>query len=122
MPGGEDRKRLRVLVAVVLEAVDDAAPDAHRFPGTDVDRCAVDRPGEHADDSVDRLLVAVVAVRERHSGACGHIELEDRDRPSGVRALDEEPARQLPALISSRMPVAIVASSFCVFRAVSGAG
>src|SRR5829696_7134743 len=57
---------------------------------------AVDRPGQHSLEPVDRLLVAVVAVPRRDAHACRNVELEDRDRPSRPLALDQEPDRQWP--------------------------
>ena len=47
-PRGDDRKRSGVDVAGVVEMVDGAAGDAKRVAGADVDRYALDRPGQDA--------------------------------------------------------------------------
>jgi hypothetical protein len=46
--GGDDRERLGVDIAGVVEVVDGAAGDKKRFARADVGRCALDRPGEDA--------------------------------------------------------------------------
>src|SRR6478736_9386677 len=79
--GGDDRERPGVVLAEVVEPVHRAARDAERLARGDVDRRALDRPGQDASEPVDRLLVAVVAVCGRHLRADGNVELEDGDRP-----------------------------------------
>ena len=82
----------------VVELVDGAAGDAERLAGADVGRVALDRPGQDALEPVDRLLVAVVAVRGRDLRPGRDVELEHRDRPAGLLALDQESDRQRPDL------------------------
>ena len=93
--GGDDRECLRVDIAGVVELVDGATGNAERLARADVDRRALDRPGQDALESVDRLLVAVVAVSGRDLSAGRNVELEDGDRASGLLGLDQEPDRQL---------------------------
>ena len=95
---GDDRECLGVDVVRVVELVDGATGDAERLAGADVDRHALDRPGQHSLEPVDRLLVAVVAVRGCDLRAGRNVELEHRDRPSRLLALDEEPDGQRPDL------------------------
>src|SRR4249919_1440683 len=96
--GGNDRQRLGVHIAGVVEVVDSAAWDQKRLAGANLGRRSLDRPGQHPVEAVDRLLVAFVAVRDRHPRAGRHIRLEDRDRSSRLLALNEEPDRYLPYL------------------------
>ena len=93
--GSDDRERFGVDVAGVVEPVDRATGDAEHLARADLDRRALDRPGQHSLEAVDRLLVAVVAVGGRDPRAGRNVELEDRDRPSRLLALDQEPDRQL---------------------------
>ena len=107
--GGDDRERLGVDVARVVELVDGAAGDAERLAGADVDRRALDRPGQHALEPVDRLLVAVVAVPGRDLRAGRNVELEHRDRTARLaRPRRRNRIAIVPTLISSRVLVAIV--------------
>ena len=76
MPGRDERERLGVDVARVVELMDGAAGDAQRLSGPDVDRSALDRPGQDALEPVDRLLVAVVAVPGRASPRCAAFLLD----------------------------------------------
>jgi len=80
--GGDDGECLRVDVLGVVELVDGAAGDAERLTGADVDRNALDRPGQPSLEPVDRLLVAVVAVPGCDLRAGRSVELEDRNRSS----------------------------------------
>src|SRR4051794_17539104 len=108
-PGRDDRERLGVRLVQVLELVDGAPRDAERLAGADIDRAALDGPGQHALETVDGLLVAVVAVRGREAGARRDVELEDRDRAAGLLALDQEPDRERPdpdLLLRDRVHVA----------------
>src|SRR3954451_12567910 len=88
--GRHDRECLRVDVACVVELVDGASGDAERFSFADLACDAVDCPGQGACESVDRLLIAVVAVCGRELRAGGNVELEDCHRPCRLLAFDEE--------------------------------
>src|SRR5258708_8387358 len=71
---------LHVLAAVVVEAVNGAARNAEGLSRPDVDRFAVDGPGRHALEAVDRLFVMIVAVRRsRQTLRAGDREFEDGD-------------------------------------------
>jgi hypothetical protein len=54
------------------------------------------RPRHGTLEAVSRLVIAVVAVRDRHSRAGGDVELEDRDRAARFLSLDQEPDSDLP--------------------------
>ena len=56
-------ERLHVLASIVIEPVNGASRNAERLSRPDVDLFSVDSPGQYAVDTVDRLLVMVVAVR-----------------------------------------------------------
>src|SRR4029450_5985263 len=78
-------KRLDVLAAVVVEPVNSAARNAKGLSRPDVDRLAVDGPGQHALEAVDCLFVVVVAVgRSRQALRGGDRELEDSDAAARV--------------------------------------
>ena len=77
--GGHDRQRPGIDVARVVEPVNHAAGDTQHLAGPDVDRGALERPGKYALESVDRLLVAVVAMGRCDLRAGGNVELEDGD-------------------------------------------
>ena len=66
---------------VVVEAVDDAARDAEHLARADVGLFSVDRPGQHALKPVDRLLITVVAVRDRQSGRLGRVNSKTATEP-----------------------------------------
>ena len=97
----DDRQRLRVDVAGVVESVDGAAWDEERLAGGDVGQLTLDRPGQDAFEPVDRLLVAVVAVCGCHLRAGGNVELEDRDRPPDCSLTTRNRIAISPTLISS---------------------
>jgi hypothetical protein len=59
--------------------VDGATGNEEDLTGADVARHALDRPGEHSLEPVDRLVVAVMAVRCCDLRPYWNIELEDRD-------------------------------------------
>ena len=94
--GGDDRQRLRAELADVGELVDCPAGDAEHLAGADLVRVALDRPDERALEAVDRLLVAVVAVRRRDFGAGRDVELEHRHRAVRLLALEQETDGHLP--------------------------
>src|SRR4051794_37961085 len=73
---GDYRKRGGGCVTGVVEAVNCTARDDKRLARADVRRGAPDRPGEDAVQAVDRLLVAVVAVRNGDLRACRNVEFE----------------------------------------------
>ena len=52
-------------------------------------------PSQGAGESIDRLFVGVVAVRDRHLRAGRDVELEHRERSSRRFPLDEESNRDL---------------------------
>src|SRR5581483_7487788 len=89
-------QRLRAELRMVVEAVDDAARYAEGLAGLNVDLPVRHGPGQDAIESIDRLLVAVVAVRDGDVRAGRNLELEDRDRTTGCRALEDEPNGQRP--------------------------
>ena len=95
-PWSDDGEGLGVDVPVVVEVVNDSARDAERLARTDVGLASVEGPGQDALQPVDRLLVSVVAVRDRHVRAGRHVELEECDRTSGRLALEQEANRQRP--------------------------
>src|SRR5436190_23165333 len=86
----DDRKRLRVYVAAVIEMMDRAARYAQRLTRGHLDCRVLDRPGGNALEAVDRLLEAVVAMRGRHLAARRDPHLEHRRASTRVGALDEE--------------------------------
>src|SRR5215208_5741120 len=92
----DDGEHLRVDLMVVVEAVDDSARNAQHLARTDLGLLSVDRPGQYALKTVDRLLVTVMAVRNGHSGLGWDVEFEDCDRTSRRLALQYESNRQLP--------------------------
>jgi hypothetical protein len=95
-PWRDDPKTSGVDLARVLEVVDGAARDEEHLAGTNVRRGAFDRPRHGTLEAVSRLVVAVVAVRDRHPRAGGDMELEDRDRASRFLAINEKPDSDLP--------------------------
>ena len=62
---GYDRELFHILAAEVVEAMYCPSGDAEGLPGTNLDRRAVNRPGEDASDTVNDLLVGVVRVGRR---------------------------------------------------------
>src|SRR5438445_6053328 len=91
------RQLLRILRTKVVEAMDGAARDADGLAGPDLDGLAIDGPGHHTLDPVQRLLVSVVFVgwrgqllpgRDRH--------FEDGDAAVGVVAGQEEANAERP--------------------------
>ena len=107
----DDRERRGVDIVRVVEVVDGAARDAEHLAGADVDRHTADRPGQDSLQSVDRLLVTVVAVGDGDLRAGGNVELEDCDGAARLLALDQEPDRDLPDVISSCVLTDIIVSS-----------
>src|SRR5438093_3321022 len=90
-------KRLHVLASVVVEPVNGAARNAKGLPRPDVDRFAVDGPGQHAFDAVDRLFVVIVAMRRSRQTLRGwDRELEDRDAATRVFSRDQEAHGERP--------------------------
>src|SRR5579862_9156325 len=85
-------------VAGVGELVDGAARDAKHLAGADLVSFALDRPDECPLEAVDRLLETVMAVRRRHLGAGGDVELEHRHVAVRLLALEQEADRHLPDL------------------------
>src|SRR5207249_4092229 len=78
-------ERLDVLAAVVVEPVNGAARNAEGLPRPDLDPFAVDGPGQHTLDAIDRFFVVIVAVRRsRQTLRAGDRELEDRDAATCV--------------------------------------
>jgi hypothetical protein len=106
--GGDDRERPGVALAGVVEVVDGAAGDEERLARADLGRGALDRPGEDALESVDRLPVAVVAMCGRDLRAGGNVELEDRDRTADCSPSTRKRIVTSPTLISSRVLVVIL--------------
>ena len=62
---GYDGELFRILAAEIVEAVHRASGDAQCLPGTNLNRFAINRPGEDALDTVEGLLVGVVLVGRR---------------------------------------------------------
>src|SRR5215831_11703671 len=54
---------LRLPAAIVVKAVNSAAWNTQRLPRPDVKWFSVDRPGQHSVETVNGLLVMVVAMR-----------------------------------------------------------
>src|SRR5215469_18269779 len=74
-----------------------APGNAQRLPCVDLDRCAVDGPGQHSANPVDRLLVMVMAMGRRHqSRSALHDQLERRDTARRIFGGDEEMDTELP--------------------------
>src|SRR4051794_41614150 len=86
----DDRKRLRVQVAAVIEMMDRAARYAQRLTRSHLDGRVLDRPRGNALEAVDRLFEAVVAVRGGHLAARRDSHFEHRHTSTRVSALDEE--------------------------------
>jgi hypothetical protein len=86
----DDGEEPRVLVAVIREAVDDAAPDARAVARAELDRLARDRVGRAPGQAVDGLLEGIVAVRQRHLRVGRHAALEDAHAAAGVLGFDEK--------------------------------
>src|SRR2546426_1846408 len=89
--GGDGAKCLHVLAAVVVEPVNGAARNAEGLPRPDVDRSAVDGPGQHALDAVDRFFVVIVAVRRsRQTLRAWDRELEEGDAATRLFSRNQE--------------------------------
>ena len=72
-----------------------APRNAQRLPGLDVDRMAVDGPGQDAVDAVDRFFELVVAVRRGQQALRGRDrQLERGDAAGRVVAREQEPHRE----------------------------
>src|SRR3954454_4736635 len=96
--GGDDRQRSGVDVAGVVEVVGGATRDDEYLAGADVDWRALECPGHDALKPVDRLLVAVVAVRGCDLRADGNVKLEHRHRPCRLVAFNQKPDCHVPNL------------------------
>jgi len=69
-----------------------ASGDAQRLPGTNLDGCAVNRPGKDSLDAVEDLFVGVVLVsRSRQLLASGDKNLEHRHAASRIISRKEKP-------------------------------
>jgi len=108
--GGDDRERPCIDPATVVEAVDDAARDAEHLARADVDRRALERPGQYAVESVARLLVAVVAVCGCDLRAGGDVELAATD-PADCSPSSRKRIAMSPTLISLCVLAAMVSAS-----------
>jgi hypothetical protein len=107
--GRHDRERGGVDVADVVEAVHGAARNAERVAGADVGRRAFDGPRQDTGEAVDRLLVAVVAVRHRHLRAGqGTSNSKTATAPFESPLSTRNLIASSPTLISSRIAVVMV--------------
>ena len=59
---GYDGELFRIFVAEIVEAVYRSAGNTQRLSGTNLDRCAVNRPGKDSLDAVEDLFVGVVLM------------------------------------------------------------
>src|SRR5206468_2092730 len=82
----------------VVEVVNGTARNEERLAGADVGRCALERPGQDPFEPVDRLVVAVVAVRSRDLGTGRDVELKDRHRATRLLSIEQEPDRHVSDL------------------------
>src|SRR5919107_6209379 len=80
--GADDRQHLRVSLLMVVKAVHDSPRNAEHLARPDFGLFSIGRPGQHALKPVDRLLVTVMAVRDRHPGSGRDVELKDCDGTS----------------------------------------
>src|SRR5215218_6884007 len=94
--GAYDRQHLRVVLMIVVEAVDDPATDAQHLAWAYVGLLCVERPAQNSLQPVDRLLKTVMAVCARHPGSGCDVELEDCDRTSRGLALQPVSDRNPP--------------------------
>ena len=84
---GYDGELFHILAAEIVEAVHGASGNAQHLSGTNLDGCAVYRPGKHALDAVEDLLVGVVLMGRRRQLLPDRDEnLEHRDASAGIIA------------------------------------
>src|ERR1700730_7748912 len=89
---GYDGELFHILVAEIVEAVHRASGNTQRLSGTNLDGCAVNRPGKHSLDAVEDLFVGVVLVsRSRQLLPSGDKNLEHRHAASGIISRKEKP-------------------------------
>ena len=88
---------LRVLASVVIEPVNGAPRNAKCLPRPDVDLFSVDSPGQNSVDTVDRLLVMVVAMRWRRQALrTRDTKLKGRDAAGRIVPGEQEAHRERP--------------------------
>src|SRR5215213_1468103 len=89
-------EHLRIDAMIVVEAVDDSARDEQHLAWAYVGLRPLDRPAERPLESIDRLVVSVMAVGGWHPARARDVELEDRHGTSRLLAFNKESERHLP--------------------------
>ena len=92
---GDHRQHRGFGAARVVEPVNGAAWNGQHLTGSDAVHPPLDRPGQHAPEPVDRLLVSVVAVGNGHAGVGGHVKFEHRERAGCHGAFEQKPDFEL---------------------------
>ncbi len=92
----DDAQGFHVAGSMVNEAVDGSTRNAERLAGTDINGFSVDGPGHYSVETVDRLLVVVVAMgRGWQALRARYGDLEHRYTAVGVLAGEQEAYREL---------------------------
>src|SRR4051794_9376959 len=90
-------ERFYILASVIIEPVNGAPRDAECLPRPNLDLFAVDSPGQHPGDAVDRLFIMVVAMRRRRQTLRARDrDLKGRDAAMRVFSGDQEADRERP--------------------------
>ena len=96
--GTDNGQETSIVLALVVEAVDDAAPNEQRLTRVKIDPLPADREAGDALEAKSGFVKVVVAVRRGHAGLCWCEALEDGDTPTGPIRINVEDHAQCAEL------------------------
>ena len=104
-PRADDRQHLRIDVMTVVKPVDRSASYAKHLARADITLVSVYGPCQYALESVDCLLVAVMAMRDRRLAPVGTSNSKIATEPPDALPSSRNRITNCPIWISSRVPV-----------------
>ena len=88
--GTDDSQETSIVLAPVVEAMDDAAPNEQRLTHVKIDLLPANREAGDTLEAKSGFVKVVVTVRRRHTGLSRCEALKDGDTPTGLIRINVE--------------------------------